>query len=115
MSELNLMLISMAASVAVSLSMWAWMKTALNDLLAQLCDKGGSTLFWSRYTFLMLLVAPLSLALIFSPSQYMSLADSLRQIALAVLLGNFIGFALVGRSLFKVVRRPPNDTPTEAA
>ncbi len=115
MSELNLMIFSMAASVTVSLSMWAWMKSALNALLDQLCDRGGSTEFWSRYTFLMLLIAPLSLAVIFSPSSTVGIADAIRQIVLAVLLGNLIGFALIGRSLLKAVRLKPFNLPKEVA
>ena len=105
MSELNLLLSSMAASILISLLMWFWMRLPLQQLLDQLCGRPGGTLFWSRYTLLMLLIAPLSLTVFFSPDAQLNDADALRRIFLTLLLGNFVAFALVGRSLFKTVRQ----------
>ena len=105
MNELHLLLTSMITSIVTSLLMWGWLRQPLQQMLDQLCGRPGSTRFWSRYMLLMLLIAPLSLTVIFSPHAYLQYAAALRQLFLAVLLGNFAAFALVGRSLFKTVRQ----------
>jgi hypothetical protein len=53
------LLISMAGSISMSALMWWWLHDALREMLSQRCDRPGSTNFWSRYTLLMLLIAPL--------------------------------------------------------
>lgn len=105
MSELNLLLASMAASILISLLMWSWLRRPVQQMLEQLCGRPGSTLFWSRYMLLMLLIVPLSLTVFFSPGTHLDDADALRRIFLTLLLGNFVAFAVVGRNLFKAVRQ----------
>ena len=106
MSNETALLISMAGSLFTSGILWWWLSAALRELLRQLCDRPGSTDFWSRYIFLMLIIAPLSIAVFFSPDMSYTLTiDALRRILLLILLGQFLTFALVGRSLFNAVRR----------
>jgi hypothetical protein len=83
--------------------MWWWLRDALRQILNQLCPRPGSTEFWSRYLRLMLLIAPLAVTLIFSPHPQQDSTEVLRRIILVILLGHFVSFGLVGRSLFKAV------------
>jgi len=98
------LLISMAGSITTSGLMWWWLRDALREMLNQLCDKPGSTNFWSRYSLLMLLISPLAVVVFFSPENLQDTAQVLRRIILAILFGHLATFALVGRSLFKAVR-----------
>lgn len=109
-SELWL-LISMAVSLGTGLALWHWFSPALRILLEQICQRPGSTEFWLRYTQLMLLMAPLVIAITFSPEADQYTVTSLRRILLAVLIGHFTGFALVGRSLFKAVKEAMKREP----
>lgn len=105
MSSETLLLISVVASLVTSAVMWQWLRISLRTMLGQLCDRPGSTDFWSRYTLLMLVIAPLVIAIFFSPEATRGTVDAIRRILLAILLGNFVGFVLVGRSLYKAVGR----------
>jgi hypothetical protein len=106
MSNQSALLFSMAGSLLSSGILWWWLSAALRELLQQLCDRPGSTDFWSRYTMLMLVIAPLSIAVFFTPDMaYTPTIDALRRILLVILIGQFVAFTLVGRSLFNAVRR----------
>lgn len=98
------LLIGVTGSVITSGALWWWLRGALREMLAQLCDRPGTTDFWSRYTLLMLVIAPLAIVVFFVPPETDSAVLVLRRILLAILLGHFFAFALVGRSLFKAVR-----------
>lgn len=104
MTQELVLLLSMAASLATGALMWWWLRGALREMLDQLCEKPGSTNFWARYTLLMLLIAPLLLVVLFSPSQIQDSVQVIRQVTLSILFGHFVTFALVGRSLIKAVR-----------
>lgn len=104
MNKELVLLISMGGSIATGVLMWWWLRGALREMLDQLCKKPGSTNFWARYTLLMLLIAPLMVAVFFSPTNIQDTTQVLRRIILAILFGHFATFALVGRSLFKAVR-----------
>lgn len=104
MNKELVLLISMGGSIATGALMWWWLRGALREMLNQLCDKPGSTNFWSRYTLLMLLIAPLAVVVFFNPDNLQDTAQVLRRIILAILFGHIVTFALVGRSLFKAVR-----------
>lgn len=99
------LMISIIGSIATSALMWWWLHGSLREMLSQLCDKPGSSDFWTRYTLLMLLIAPLIMTIIFIPDHIQNITQIARRIILAILFGHFIAFALVGRSLFKAVRR----------
>lgn len=103
----TVLLIGIASSILTSSIMWLWLKAPLREVITQLCDQPGSPDFWSRYTLLMLLTAPLAIVIFFSPDQTVCTVDALRRILLAILLGHFAAFALVGRSLFKAANRVP--------
>ena len=90
-------------SLATSAVIWWWLRSALRQVLVQLCDKPGSLEFWSRYTLLMLLIAPLVVTITFMPSPLQDTTEVARRIMLTTLLGHFVSFGLVGRSLFKAV------------
>lgn len=100
-----LLLMSMVGSVLTSMVMWAWLRGPLVEMLRQLCDRPGTSSFWSRYALLMLIVAPLVGVVFFAPLDEGYSAEGLRQVVLAILLGHVVGFALVGRSLFKAIFR----------
>jgi len=93
------------ASVSTSLLLWSWLRLPLKQLLGQLCGQPGSTEFWSRYMMLMLVIAPLATVIALTPLEPGSTLDAARRTMLVVLLGQFAAFALVGRGLFKAVRR----------
>lgn len=97
--------IGIAGSILTSSIMWLWLRAPLRELIIQLCDHPGSSDFWSRYTLLMLLTAPLAIVIFFSPDHVVSAVDAIRRILLAILLGHFAAFALVGRSLFNAAKR----------
>ena len=97
--------LGIAGSILTSSSMWIWLRAPLREVIAQLCDHRGSPDFWSRYTLLMLLTAPLAIVIFFSPDHIVSSVDALRRMLLAILLGHFFAFALVGRSLFNAANR----------
>ena len=103
MNSVWVLLIGMTASVVTGTLMWWWVRDAMREMLNQLCDKPGSTTFWSRYTLLMLLIAPLAVVVFFAPEYVADATQVLRRVILAILLGHFFAFALVGRSLFKAV------------
>lgn len=101
----QLLLISVIGSVVFSIGVWWWLRAPLRTMLNQLCDRPGSTDFWSRYTLLMLVIAPLALAVLLSPDAPRTVVAGLRHVLLAVLAGQFLAFGLVGRSLFKALRQ----------
>ena len=105
MSNETALIVSIAGSVLTSGILWWWLNTALGEMLKQLCDRPGSTDFWSRYTLLMLVIAPLTIAVFFSPDITCYTTNALQRILFTILLGQFIAFALVGHSLFKAVNR----------
>lgn len=105
MTNETILFIGISGSILTSSIMWLWLREPLREVLAQLCDHPGSPDFWSRYTLLMLLTAPLALVIFLSPDHVISTIDALRRILLAILLGHFSAFALVGRSLFNAARR----------
>lgn len=108
MANEMILLISMIGSVFTGFTMWWWLKDPLRQMLTQLCDRPGSSDFWARYTLLMLLIAPLSIVVFFSPDAPLDTAITvgvMRRVLLAILLGHFFAFALVGRNLFKAINR----------
>lgn len=108
----TVLFIGITGSILTSSIMWMWLKEPLREVIAQLCDQPGTPDFWSRYTLLMLLTAPLAIVIFFSPDHIVSTVDALRRILLAILSGHFAAFALVGRSLFNAANRiPPITAP----
>lgn len=104
MNNDSALIVAITGSIATSLVLWWWLRDALKEMLNHLCPRPGSTDFWSRYTLVMLLIAPLAVVILFSPEAAQSGVRAARQILLTILLSQFFAFALVGRSLFKAVR-----------
>lgn len=102
--ELGL-LTGMAASIVTSAAIWLWVREALRAMLAQAFERPGSSEFWLRYALLMLVIAPLVLVVFFTPDDVHSTVQVMRRLLLAILLGHFIAFALVGRGLLEAVGR----------
>lgn len=103
---------SIGASLAASAVIWGWLRAPLGLVYAQLCARPGNTEFWSRYTLLMLVMGPLLVAVLFSPPDPAGVVEGVRRISLAVLSGQLAAFALVGRGLFKAVRRATGLDPS---
>ena len=104
MSVETLLLLGIVGSLSMSASLWLWLRRPLWQLLEQLCDRPGSTDFWARYMLAMLVLAPLVVTLFFMPIRMTDSLTFLRRELLALLIGQFAAFALVGRSLFKAIR-----------
>lgn len=109
----QLLLLSIIGSIGASIGVWWWLRAPLRMMLDQLCERPGSTDFWSRYTLLMLVIAPLALAVFFSPDGPRTVVAGLRYVLLAILAGQFLAFALVGRGLFRAVRQAMTGPATD--
>lgn len=105
MSSESIFVLSILSSLLTSLLLWWWLKGALHGLLRQLCHRGGDTDFWARYTLLMLVIAPLTIVVLYAPNYPQGVTEALRHLMLSVLLSHFLSFALVGRTLYKAVNR----------
>ena len=105
MSSEAILISSIFSSLFTSVLLWWWLKDALRGLLGQLCHQGGDTEFWSRYTLLMLVIAPLAVVVMFTPNFPQNVTEAVRHLLLSILLSHFLAFALVGRSLYKAVQR----------
>lgn len=105
MNDETALLVGIGASLATSVGLWWWFRGTLREMLGQLCGRQPGTDFWARYTVLMLVIAPLAIVVFFTPLEFDSTVKVLRRILLAILLGHFFAFALVGRTLFSAVRR----------
>jgi hypothetical protein len=104
MNSETVLIVSVGGSVAASLVIWRFLQGSLREMMGELCERTGGNDFWARYTFLMLVLAPLALVLMFTPEQYTEVTQALRRITLVVVLSQFASYMLVGRSLFKTVR-----------
>jgi hypothetical protein len=105
MSSEAILTTSVFSSLFTSVLLWWWLKDALLGLLGRLCQLGGDTEFWARYTLLMLVIAPLAVVVLFTPNFPQGVTEALRHLLLSILVSHFFAFALVGRTLFKAVQR----------
>ena len=104
------------AEVVASMAISALVLTRLQHLLRGLgnqCEQGGgATEFWVAYTQIMMLVAPVLLISYFSQAgAYGTTVAQLKASFGVVLTGQFIGLALVGRAVWKLIVRPPLESP----
>jgi hypothetical protein len=108
-------LAEVAASIAISAFILVRLQHLLRRLGQEACAQGGgSTEFWVAYTQIMMLVAPVLLIAYFS--QAGAYGNSVAQMKASfgvVLTGQFIGLALVGRAVWKLIVRPAAETPRE--
>ena len=105
------------AEVLFCLALSALILLRLHRLLrgvgAEVCERGGAaTEFWLAYTQLMLVISPALLVAWFSRAgQHVIAVEQLKSSLSLVLIGQFIGLALVGRSVWKSIARPEPATP----
>jgi hypothetical protein len=112
MNGMNVFFAEVAASILISLFILVRLQHLLRRIGDQCEQGGGSTEFWVAYTQIMMLVAPVLLIAYFS--QAGSYGTSVAQIKASfgvVLTGQFIGLALVGRAVWKLIVRPAAETP----
>ena len=113
MNGIFVFLAEVAASVAISTLVLMRLQHLLRGLGAQVCEQGGgATEFWVAYVQIMMLVAPVLLIAYFS--QAGSYGTSVAQFKASfgvVLTGQFIGLALVGRAVWKLIVRPAPEAP----
>ena len=101
------------AEVLVCLAFSVFILLRLQRLLRRIgleaCEQGGgATEFWIAYTQLMMIVAPMLLVAWFSRAgAHFLVVEQLKSSLFIVLLGQFIGLALVGRAVWKTIVRPP--------
>jgi hypothetical protein len=97
-------------SIAISATILVRLQSLLRRIGSETCEHGpsGGTEFWIAYTQLMMLIAPLLLVSWLSHAgHFTNLVDQLRSSLYTVLLGQFIGLALVGRAVWKTIVKPP--------
>ena len=112
MNGAGVFVIEILASLAISTAIVLKLQSVLRRIGAETCNRPGSTEFWIAYTQLMMVIAPLVLLAFFSRAGSMpalSAAAQLQSSVLIVLAGQFIGLALVGRAVWKVMVGPRGD------
>jgi hypothetical protein len=112
MNGMNVFFAEVAASIVISLFILVRLQHLLRRIGDQCEQGGGSTEFWVAYTQIMMLVAPVLLIAYFS--QAGAYGTSVAQIKASfgvVLTGQFIGLALVGRAVWKLIVRPTAEPP----
>jgi hypothetical protein len=100
----------LALSIAVSFIIIAKLQRLMRRLGTEVCENGGgSTDFWISYTQLMVFIAPLLLISWLSRAGYsLPLVEQMKSSLSVVLVGHFVGLALVGRAVWKtLVRNAP--------
>ena len=107
MDALVLMFFHVVAALIISSIVLVYLRPALNKTIDALCEKQEDTNFWQRYTVLMMTITPIILMLMFSDGRSFENyrdADELRVNLLLILLGQFLGLTIVGRTLWKTTR-----------
>lgn len=88
------------------------LQPVLQALLKELCHGEIHARFWSTFTRLMLLMAPLLVVLLYSHSpsaEEIDIARVIRDSLLHILTGEFIGLLTVGIILLRFARRDLDD------
>ena len=125
MNPLELFLAQIALSLALSTAVLLRLQSLMRRIGVQVCEEGGmATEFWISYTQLMMIIAPLMLVSWLDGPRYAASVEQMRSALAAVLFGQFLGLALVGRAVWNAFVRkakpaaPPvpakNDAPSHA-
>ena len=116
MNGIVVFLAEVAASVTISTFILLRLQHLLRRLGQEACAQGGgSTEFWVAYTQIMMLVAPVLLIAYFSQAGAYG-SNSVGQMKASfgvVLTGQFIGLALVGRAVWKLIVPAAFEAPRE--
>jgi len=112
-NAVTVFLAEVAASILISSLILVRLQRLLRDLGNEVCEQGGGTTdFWVAYTQVMMLVAPVLLVAWFSRAGTIGAqVVELRSSFGVVLSGQFIGLALVGRAVWKLIVRPAPEAP----
>jgi hypothetical protein len=102
-----LVLVKLAITVAISLSVLRVLARPLVDVLERICPDAQSARFWLSYTRLMLIMAPALLVLAVDlVSRFGDPLDSLRVALMAALAGLLLGLQAIGRRIGGFVAMP---------
>lgn len=113
MNEVSLFFGGIIVSILISLMTMYYLKPAFLRVLEDSCEKGTGSEFWLRYSFIMLLIAPITLQLFFIPGNLAELS-SISQIRWMIGLsmsGLMMGLLIVGRSIWKATTVSLENSP----
>lgn len=99
MNELYPLISAIVVSLLVSTAILLTIVKPLRQILAQLYKSGEATPFWVSFTIVMLYVAPLFSAVMWTPIYQTSMVHSLRSALIATLFGAIVGMLIVGYKL----------------
>jgi hypothetical protein len=113
MNSVYVFVAEMSLSLALSVFVLARLQTLLRRVGNEVCERGGfATEFWLAYLQLMLVIAPALLVAWFSRAgQHYVEVEQLKSSVFVVLIGQFVGLALVGRAVWKSIVRPEPEKP----
>jgi hypothetical protein len=117
MSSLGLLLVLMATSILISGLLIKLLLPLLEKVLNETCGTATRSLFWIRFTQLMLVISPLLLVIYFTPTESLHISNHARELKeglFRILLGDFIALAAIGRVIAKSINAQ-NSTPELAA
>ena len=113
MNSLYVFAAEISLSLALSVLILARLQALLRRVGNEVCERGGfATEFWLAYLQLMMVIAPALLVAWFSRAgQNYIEVEQLKSSVFVVLIGQFVGLALVGRTVWKAIRPEPASAP----
>ncbi|MCG8463737.1 MAG: hypothetical protein MI750_02660 [Xanthomonadales bacterium] len=109
MASVNLLLILIITSIGVSFILIRLLLPLLNEILIETCGTATRSMFWIRFTQLMLVISPLLLVIYFTPTDSVHISNHARELKdglFRILLGDFIALAAIGRVIAKSINTP---------
>lgn len=107
MNSLLLLGLEVLISISVSFTVLYVLSRPLRDVLFRICPDEQAAAFWTRYTKVMLLIAPLLLVLAVDLfTHFADPLDTLRLALMATLGGMLLGLHSVGKRLGRFVTAP---------
>lgn len=101
------LLLTSVISLALSQAVLAVLARPLVNILGRICPDEPSAVFWQSYTRVMLVIAPLLLAMVVDFfARYADPADCLRMALIASLAGLLLGLQMVGSRLMRYTSVP---------
>lgn len=100
--ETSLFLLTLLLPIVITISILAYIRPILRQVLIDLCGTATRAEFWMRCATMLAVLAALILTLIFiSDGEQMTLMHRLSRILLWSLVGAFIGIVVIARSIGK--------------
>jgi len=116
MNDYLIFSIEIFTSLAISSAVIFVLNPLLVEVLADSCGTKNRSLFWVRFTDIMLIISPLLLVIFFTHTGENNAPNSLiifKDTLFRALLGEFIGLALVGQVIWRSIRQDlPSKKPT---